>query len=234
MAYWLSEELLFPPPQLADADGLLAIGGNLSVKRLVLAYRNGIFPWYSRGEPILWWSPDPRFVLFPDELKVSKSMKQVLRSGQFTVTFDTHFKEVIHACKRIARKGQHGTWITRDMAMAFQQLHLAGFAHSVEVWNTNTGELAGGLYGISLGRHFYGESMFSYQSNASKTGFIVMVKQLTQWGFSLIDCQLHTQHLESLGARNIPRTEFLLMLKENRAKETLRGDWRFDLPMPLL
>ncbi len=234
MAYWLSEELLFPPPQLADTDGLLALGGDLSVKRLLLAYRNGIFPWYSRGEPILWWSPDPRFVLFPDELKVSKSMKQVLRSGQFTVTFDTHFKEVIHACKRIARKGQSGTWITRDMALAFHQLHQVGFAHSVEVWNNETGELAGGLYGISLGGHFYGESMFSFQSNASKTGFIVMVKQLAQWGFTLIDCQLHTEHLESLGARNIPRTEFLHLLKENRTKETIKGDWRLDLPMPLL
>jgi len=234
MPFLLTKDLVFPPPNLAGPDGLLAIGGDLSVKRLILAYRKGIFPWYSKGEPILWWSPNPRFVLYPHELKVSKSMKQVLKNGQFTLTFDTCFNEVVQACKRIARKGQNGTWITRNMETAFQDLHQAGFAHSVEVWNTKTGELSGGLYGVSLGRHFYGESMFSFQSNASKYGFIVLVRQLAQQGFTLVDCQLHTDHLESLGARLISRTVFLELLEENKQNPTLRGNWKSDFATNLL
>lgn len=232
--YLLTEQLVFPDPNLAAEDGLLAVGGDLSAKRLLLAYRQGIFPWYSSGEPLLWWSPDPRFVLFPNELKVSKSMKQVLKKGTYTITTDTAFREVVTQCRKVLRPGQSGTWITKPMLEAYCRLHEAGFAHSAEAWNTETGELAGGLYGISLGGHFYGESMFSCQSNASKTAFIVLVKQLAAWGFTLIDAQLHTQHLESLGAVHIARSHFLQLLKENRQKETLQGNWRLELTMPFV
>ena len=227
--FLLTDDLVFPPPHLASEEGLLAVGGDLSVKRLLLAYRQGIFPWYSSGEPLLWWSPDPRFVLYPQALKVSKSMKQVFKKQQFSITFDTCFSDVVTACRRILRPGQSSTWITQPMVAAYCRLHRAGFAHSVEVWDTQTGQLAGGLYGVALGGHFYGESMFSHQSNASKAGFIVLVKQLQTWGFTLIDCQLHTQHLESVGAKNIPRSHFLQLLKENRQTQTLRGNWQLEL-----
>ena len=206
----LGNELLFPPVHFAQQDGLLAIGGDLSSERLLLAYRNGIFPWYE-GEHILWWSPDPRFVLFPSELKISKSMKQVLKKGAFEFTVDRDFGAVISACKTINRKGQDGTWITQQMRDAYMELHRMGFAHSAETWYQ--GELAGGLYGIRVGNVFFGESMFSSLSNASKFAFIRLITQLQQQGVALIDCQVYTEHLESLGARMIPRSEFVNLLK---------------------
>lgn len=198
-------ELAFPPPILAEPDGLLAAGGDLSMERLLLAYRSGIFPWYSR-RPILWWCPDPRFVLFPADLKVSHSMKQLLKKGTFRISVNEDFKGVISRCGSIAREGQDGTWITRDMIDAYTKLHEAGYALSVECWQGN--ELAGGLYGVKIGSCFFGESMFSRVSNASKAAFITFVQQYRQ-ELAVIDCQVHTQHLASLGARFISRVSFL-------------------------
>jgi leucyl/phenylalanyl-tRNA--protein transferase len=205
----LDNELLFPPVELAEPDGLLAIGGDLSTERLLLAYRQGIFPWYE-GRHILWWCPDPRFVLFPDELKESKSMRQLIRRGTFDFRVNSDFRQVIGKCKTIARRGQEGTWITEEVREAYIRLHLAGHAHSAEVWQN--GELVGGLYGIRMNRVFFGESMFSTVSNASKYAFICYVQQLQQEGVELIDCQVYTEHLESLGARMIPRPEFLRLI----------------------
>lgn len=201
----LDSSLIFPPVELAEPDGLLAIGGDLSTDRLLLAYRNGIFPWYE-GEHILWWSPDPRFVLFPEELKESKSMRQLIRKNTFTFTVNRAFPQVIAQCKTIARRGQDSTWITREVQESYNRLHQIGVAHSAEVWLD--GELAGGLYGIRMGKVFFGESMFSRHSNASKYAFICYVRQLQAEGVGLIDCQVYTEHLESLGARMIPREEF--------------------------
>lgn len=206
----LEKDLSFPPVHLAGPDGLLAIGGDLSVERLLLAYRNGIFPWYE-GEHILWWSPHPRFVLFSEELKVSKSMKQLLKQNDYDFTINMAFEKVIDNCKTITRKGQQGTWITNEVKKAYTVLHKTGFAHSAEVWNN--GELAGGLYGVRLGNVFFGESMFSKESNASKYAFIKYVEQLKTEGVELIDCQVYTGHLESLGARMIPREEFCRKIK---------------------
>ena len=194
---------------MAEPDGLLAAGGDLSMERLLLAYRHGIFPWYE-GRHILWWCPDPRFVLFPGELKESKSMKQLLKRGVFDFRTDTAFAEVISNCKTIARKGQENTWITDEVKMAYTRLHVAGYAHSAETWLG--GELVGGLYGIRMGRVFFGESMFSKASNASKYAFIRLVRQLRDEGVELIDCQVYTEHLESLGARMIPRDNFISLL----------------------
>lgn len=205
----LKNELLFPPVHLAEPDGLLAIGGDLSTERLLLAYRNGIFPWYE-GQHILWWCPDPRFVLFPEELKESKSMKQLHKKRAFDFRTDTAFREVITNCKTIARRGQESTWITDEVKAAYIRLHEAGYAHSAEAWQD--GELAGGLYGIRMGNVFFGESMFSKASNASKYAFIHYIQQLRTEGVTLIDCQVYTEHLESLGARMIPRDEFITLL----------------------
>lgn len=206
--YYLSPKIEFPDVSLATKDGLLAIGGDLSVERLLLAYQSGIFPWFNDGEPILWWSPDPRFVLFPDNLRVSKSMKQLLRRDEFTVTVNTAFEEVINECSKAKRFGQPGTWITQTMIDAYIALHQKGFATSVEVWQDN--ELVGGLYGVDLGTGvFCGESMFSKVSNASKFGFIKFIQNSH---YTLIDCQLHTNHLESLGAEDMAREEFLKFL----------------------
>ncbi|WP_431216185.1 leucyl/phenylalanyl-tRNA--protein transferase [Puia sp. P3] len=202
----LNNELVFPPVDRAEPDGLLAVGGDLSVERLLLAYRQGIFPWYE-GKHILWWSPDPRFVLFPDELKESKSMKQLVRKNVFEFRADTAFGEVITNCKTMARRGQESTWITDEVRAAYIRLHLSGYAHSAEAWKD--GQLVGGLYGIRMGRAFFGESMFSKESNASKFAFIQYVRRLHSEGVRLIDCQVYTEHLESLGARMIPRTEFI-------------------------
>jgi len=202
----LEQELIFPPVSLAEPDGLLAIGGDLSTGRLLLAYRSGIFPWYE-GKHILWWSPDPRFVLFPDELKVSKSMRQLIRRNAFDFTVNRAFESVIASCKTISRPGQDGTWITEEVREAYGRLHRMGVVHSAEAWHH--GELVGGLYGVRLGRAFFGESMFSKQSNASKYAFIRYVEQLRSEGVELIDCQVYTEHLESLGARMIPRVEFI-------------------------
>jgi leucyl/phenylalanyl-tRNA--protein transferase len=205
----LNNELVFPPVGLAEPDGLLAVGGDLSTERLLLAYRNGIFPWYE-GEHILWWCPDPRFVLFPSELKISKSMQQLIKKNTFQFKTNHNFREVISQCKTIARREQESTWITEEVKAAFVRLHEIGIAHSAETW---LGEkLVGGLYGIRLGKVFFGESMFSKQSNASKYAFINYVQLLKKDGIELIDCQVYTAHLESMGARMIQRSTFIELL----------------------
>jgi leucyl/phenylalanyl-tRNA--protein transferase len=204
--YILTDELSFPPIELADESGLLALGGDLKADRLLLAYRSGIFPWFNEEDPICWWSPDPRFVLFPRELKVSKSMGQVLKKGSFSFSINTAFAAVIANCKNVYRQGQPGTWISDEMEAAYINLHQRGFAHSAEAWQD--GVLVGGLYGIRLGNIFFGESMFSLRSNASKFAFINYVQLLQKENVQLIDCQLHTNHLESLGARMIGRPVF--------------------------
>jgi leucyl/phenylalanyl-tRNA---protein transferase len=207
----LDKEFVFPPVEQAEPDGLLAIGGDLEPERLLLAYRNGIFPWYE-GEYILWWCTHPRFVLFPDELKISKSMKALLKKEVFAFTINKAFKEVIHYCRHTERPGQDGTWITDEVEKAYTKMHELGYAHSAEVWKD--GKLVGGLYGIRLGKVFFGESMFSHESNASKYAFISYVKVLLKEGIALIDCQVHTEHLESLGARMIERKAFSALLKK--------------------
>ena len=205
----LEKELSFPPVHFAEPDGLLAIGGDLSEERLLLAYRNGIFPWYE-AEHILWWCPDPRFVLFPEKLKVSKSMKQVLKKNEFSFTINKDFEQVINNCKTTARKGQEGTWITDEVKKAYTLMYKKGYAHSAEVWKED--KLVGGLYGIKLGKVFFGESMFSNETNASKYAFINYVQKLQAQGVELIDCQVYTEHLESLGANMIERKEFIVLL----------------------
>ena len=223
--FWLSEEeLSFPDPELANEDGILAVGGDLSVERLLLAYQIGLFPWYNPEDPILWWSPDPRFVLFPSELKIAKSMRSYFNQRKFEVTFDQEFEKVIRACKEQYRKGQGGgTWISEDMVEAYCALHKEGFAHSVEVWKDK--ELVGGLYGVCLGKIFFGESMFSNVNNASKVGFIALVRMLEDKGFNLIDCQQETQHLKSLGGRSISRSDFLQIVSDNKKEKVMRGNW---------
>ncbi|MCO5949927.1 leucyl/phenylalanyl-tRNA--protein transferase [Mucilaginibacter flavidus] len=208
MIFRLDERLLFPNPALAEDDGLLAIGGDLSTERLMLAYQNGIFPWYSEDEPILWFSPHERFVLYPDELKVSKSMQRVLKSGKFSITINNAFEAVIAACSKAPRPGQDGTWITADMQAAYIDLNKKGYAHSVEVWEK--GELVGGLYGVQVNNVFCGESMFSKVSNASKAALIYLCKS---GKYNLIDCQVYTPHLESMGARMISRAEYATVLE---------------------
>ncbi|MBW7912173.1 MAG: leucyl/phenylalanyl-tRNA--protein transferase [Taibaiella sp.] len=212
--HMLSDELWFPPVEEALPDGLLAIGGDLCIERLLLAYRSGIFPWYDDETP-LWWSPDPRFVLFTEKLKVSKSMRQLLRKNAFDFTVNKAFEQVIRNCQQALRPGQDGTWINEDIIAAYTELHLMGFAHSAEVWRDD--ELVGGLYGIRMGHMFFGESMFSKQSNASKYAFIKYIQQLQNEGVQLVDCQVYTEHLESLGAEMIPRSEFINFLKLNKA-----------------
>jgi leucyl/phenylalanyl-tRNA---protein transferase len=219
MSLWvLDKELKFPPVETAEADGLLAIGGDLSPQRLLLAYRSGIFPWYE-GEYIMWWCPDPRFVLLPDELKVNKGLKKLLDknepgrpSGGFDFTTNKDFKEVIHQCKKIKRPGQQGTWITDEVETAYCKMHELGYAHSAEVWKND--ELVGGLYGIKLGKVFFGESMFSKISNASRFAFVKYVQQLKEEGVKLIDCQVYTEYLESFGAGMISRRDFVQQLEE--------------------
>lgn len=209
--FYLSEDLFFPPISKANADGILAIGGDLSPERLQLAYQSGIFPWFEDGDPIVWWSPNPRMVLFLDELNVSKSMRNILNRNIFTVTFNQNFREVISNCQNIKRDGQNGTWITNDMIEAYCALHELGIAKSVEVWQDE--ELVGGLYGINLGHVFCGESMFSKVSNASKVAFIALVNRLKNEDYKLLDCQVYNPHLESLGCREIERDEFMAILK---------------------
>lgn len=206
----LDDKIWFPPADEALGDGLLAIGGDLSVERLLLAYKNGIFPWYD-GQMPLWWHPNPRFILFPEELKVSKSMRPLFNQNKFQFTINKAFSEVIHHCKKVERKDQDGTWINDDVIDAYTQLHKMGYAHSAEAWFNN--ELVGGLYGIKMGKVFFGESMFSTQSNASKFAFIKYVEVLQKEGIELIDCQVYTKHLESLGAKMIMREQFLQLLK---------------------
>ena len=218
----LNDDIRFPPVELADRSGILAVGGDLSPERLLEAYRNGIFPWYSDGDPVIWWSPDPRFVLFPEKLRVSRSMRQVLSRNTFDITFDRAFSEVIEGCRK-PRKKQRGTWITDEMSGAYRALHELGYAHSVEAWRD--GRLAGGLYGISLGKCFFGESMFARESNASKAAFITLAGRLREMGFIMIDCQVYTGHLESLGAVEISRSDFMAIVRRGLEYETLTGNW---------
>lgn len=209
---FLSQELVFPPVEMASPEGVVAAGGDLRPERLLLAYRSGIFPWFEEGSPILWWSPDPRMVLYPGELRVKKSMKQFMRNTSMRVTRDRAFEQVIRECALISRPGQQGTWITSGMIEAYIRLHQMGIARSVEVWEGD--ELVGGLYGIDLGHVFCGESMFSKKSNASKLAFITLVQQLEKEQYELVDCQVYTEHLASLGAREIPREVFMSILKQ--------------------
>ncbi|MDD5711270.1 MAG: leucyl/phenylalanyl-tRNA--protein transferase [Smithellaceae bacterium] len=219
---------LFPPSACAAPGGALAIGGDLSPDRLLAAYSRGIFPWYSEDEPIIWWSPDPRFVLFPADLHVSKTMGSLLRKGTFEITIDKDFPAVISACKKSERPGQNGTWITDDMQEAYIRLHEMGFAHSVEAWRDD--KLSGGLYGVSLGRCFFGESMFTHVKDASKAAFITLVQRLDALSFTLIDCQMPTRHLASLGAVEISRGRFLTLLEGSLRFPTLTGNWGALLP----
>ena len=208
--YRLTDALLFPSPEQASAEGIVAVGGDLQPERVMLAYRKGIFPWFESDDFLLWWSPDPRMVLFPDQLKISKSMRTVLRKKQFEVTFNKAFDQVVEACAKVKRFGQNGTWITPGLMQVYSTLHTQGYAHSVEVWEE--GSLVGGLYGIDLGTIFCGESMFSKSSNASKVALIFLVKELKKNKYELIDCQVPTQHLASMGAEPISRTKFLSFL----------------------
>lgn len=221
----MHEELYFPPVEMASEEGLLAVGGDLSAERLLLAYRSGIFPWYSEGQPILWWSPDPRLILIPGEMHVSKSLRKTVRKGVFTVTMDKDFRGVIENCAEARGEGRDGTWITPEMAAAYCRLHELGHAHSVECWSA--GRLAGGLYGIALGRCFFGESMFSLQPDASKVALLCLAEQLKRWDFSLIDCQQSTEHLLSLGAREVSRAAFLGMIEEGVQRAGPEGKWDF-------
>jgi leucyl/phenylalanyl-tRNA--protein transferase len=222
----LPREPIFPDPELAESDGLLAVGGDLSPDRLLRAYAEGIFPWYSEETPILWWSPEPRMVLLPAELHVPRSLRRAMRSGAFEVRTDTAFGEVIRRCAGKERPGQDGTWITAEMIEAYTRLHDLGFAHSFEAWEG--GELAGGLYGVSLGAAFFGESMFADRPDASKVAFAASIEWLLERGFELVDCQVDTEHLRRFGAREIPRAEFLARLGNALATATRRGKWRFD------
>jgi len=215
---WLDQDpdnIEFPNPRyaLTEPDGLLAVGGDLSPQRIINAYLNGIFPWYSEGQPILWWSPNPRAVLFPEKLHVSKSLKKTIRQAVFTTTIDAAFEEVIHFCASTSRNDQDGTWITNDIEQAYITLHKAGIAHSAECWSQ--GKLVGGLYGLALGKVFFGESMFSHQSNASKVAFVHLLDELKKANYALIDCQVTTEHLLSLGAEEIPRDQFLKLVKKH-------------------
>ncbi|HWR98082.1 MAG TPA: leucyl/phenylalanyl-tRNA--protein transferase [Candidatus Methanoperedens sp.] len=218
----LDERLLFPPPELAE-EGLLAIGGDLSTERLLLAYAAGIFPWYEEGQPLLWHSPDPRLVLLGDELHVPRRLERTLRAARFRISFDEAFAAVIDACARAPRPGQCGTWITREMRAAYKRLHREGWAHSAEAWLGD--RLAGGLYGVSLGGVFFGESMFTRAPDASKVAFVALVRALTARGVALVDCQVTTEHLQHFGARKWSRERFLAALKEALHRPTLRGNW---------
>jgi len=224
--YQLSEDLVFPSPHLASKEGLLAVGGDLTRRRLLLAYSLGIFPWFSEGEPILWWSPDPSLVLYPDELKVYRSLNRVINKGTFKVTADCVFESVINDCARVRLENSERTWIVDEMVKAYCGLHESGFAHSIEAWSND--RLAGGLYGVSLGNCFFGESMFTRVSNASKVAFVALVKHLRTLNFALIDCQITTGHLTRFGARQISRARYLDELDRTLKAPTLKGKWSFD------
>ena len=215
---------IFPDPLKADAEGLVAAGGDLSVDALLTAYSKGIFPWFNNDSPILWWSPDPRMVLFPDKFKISASFKQKIKSRKFTVLIDRNFEEVISQCAAVRRKGQKGTWITDDIIRAYTDLHREGYAHSFEAWHE--GKLAGGLYGASLGGAFFGESMFYNMTDASKVAFYHLVMLASKLDFDVIDAQQSTSHLKSLGAEDIPRTEFIKILKNSLQRQTIKGSWK--------
>jgi len=215
--------IIFPDPELANEDGLLVAGGNLKVPTLINAYSSGLFPWYAEGSPILWWSPDPRMVLYPGKMKISKSLSQSIRNKKYKVLIDADFEAVIKHCAAVPRKGQAGTWITTDMIGAYIELHRDGYAHSVEIYMEN--QLSAGLYGVSLGRIFFGESMFHKVRDGSKIALFHLTKLLKEWDFDLIDVQQSTQHLRRLGAEDIPRKRFLEILKFSLARETIRGNW---------
>jgi len=215
--------LEFPDLDEADESGLLAFGGDLSIDRLKLAYSKGIFPWYEEGMPILWWSPDPRMVLFPNKMIISHSLRQVIKKNQFTITIDKVFEKVIKNCAKTARKGEKGTWITRDMKNAYLRLHEAGHAHSAEAWLD--GELVGGLYGVSIGKAFFGESMFHLVPNASKVALYHLVGKLINWNFEIIDAQVYTNHLESLGGEMIPRSQYIQILEKALLIVDVPGSW---------
>jgi leucyl/phenylalanyl-tRNA--protein transferase len=221
--FLLNEELVFPNPEDANVDGLLAIGGDLRPDRLLLAYEMGLFPWYSPPDPVLWWCPDPRCVLYCKEVKISKSMRNVINRKQFAITYDEAFVEVMKGCRDTPRNGQDGTWISNEVIESYRYLHRLGVAHSVEAWYE--GRLVGGLYGLSIGKMFFGESMFSAMSNASKAAFIHLAQALDTLGFELIDCQIYNDHLGTLGARHIPRSTFLSTLAAALQHDTLRGNW---------
>lgn len=227
MIPWLTPLDPFPPVEeaLAEPNGLLAAGADLSAARLLDAYRRGIFPWFGEDDPLLWWSPDPRMVLMTGELHVSRSLRRVIKSGRFRVTLDTAFREVMAGCAA-PRADEGGTWITAEMTEAYQRLAALGFAHSVDVWAGD--HLAGGLYGVAIGRMFYGESMFSRQADASKAALATLVAQLERWGFEMIDCQMASAHLASLGAREIPREEFVRNLQRLTAQPPVASPWRLD------
>ena len=216
--------LEFPDLDEADESGLLAIGGDLSIERLKLAYSKGIFPWYEDGMPILWWSPDPRMVLFPEKMIISHSLRQSIKKQQFTITIDHAFEKVIRNCAKTPRKGEDGTWITTEMQNAYIRLHEAGYAHSAEAWLE--GELVGGLYGVALGKAFFGESMFHHVTNASKVALFELVEKLSSWNFEIIDAQVYTNHLESLGGEMIPRGEYIHILEKALLKEDVIGSWK--------
>jgi len=220
----LPRQHVFPDPRLSEPDGLLAVGGDLSEERLLRAYAGGIFPWYGPGSPILWWSPDPRMILLPRELHVPRSLRRTMRAGRFEIRLDTAFDEVVRRCADRERPGQDGTWITPEMARAYGKLHRRGLAHSAEAWLD--GELAGGLYGVSLGATFYGESMYADRPDASKAAFATLVEWLADRGFDLVDCQVETEHLRRFGARDVPREEFLERLRASLERPALAGPWR--------
>src|SRR5262245_4051048 len=222
--YRLSQALVFPDPEWANPDGLLAVGGDLSVERVLLAYRRGIFPWYEEGYPILWWSPPRRCVIDPSGFHISRSLQRLLRQGRFIVTLDQAFPQVIRSCAETRIKQGQGTWITQEMIAAYCALHTAGFAHSAETWLE--GQLVGGIYGVSLGSAFFGESMFKRETNASKVAFATLAQQLSEWQFTLIDCQISNPHLQSLGSYEISRTEFLRRLSYALTFPTRRGRWQ--------
>jgi len=225
--YMLTDELRFPPPEGASAEGIVAVGGDFRPERLLLGYAQGIFPWPSEGLPLLWFSPDPRFVLDPARLHLPRSLRKRMRKAPYEIRFDTAFDEVIHACASARRPGQRGTWIIEDLVDGYQSLHELGFAHSIEAWSGD--QLVGGLYGVGLGRVFFGESMFAHAPDASKCAFAVLIAQLLAWDFALVDCQVHTEHLERFGAEEWPRERFLRTLRSAVTAETRRGRWTLEL-----
>lgn len=222
----LSEEHIFPPAELASEDGVLAVGGDTDPDRLLLAYQNGIFPWPHEDLPLLWFSPNPRFVLEPKKAKISHSLRKALKQKPYHICADKAFDSVIKRCATVSRRGQHGTWITDDMMAGYFQLHKMGYAHSIEAYLGDT--LVGGLYGVSLGGVFFGESMFADMPDASKICFAVLLKNLVAWGFDLVDCQSYTDHLARFGAEHWPRIKFLHVLQNSLKKPTKRGEWKLD------
>jgi leucyl/phenylalanyl-tRNA--protein transferase len=221
--FQLSDTIYFPPPELARADGLLAIGGDLSPERLLLAYQMGIFPWYAEGDPILWWAPTPRLILRPQEFHLSRSLSRALKKGVFDFTMDEAFRAVIDACAGVRTEQHQPTWIDQEMIEAYCQLHELGYAHSLECWQHGT--LVGGLYGVSVGGMFFGESMFSRVANSSKAALAVLARQLAAWGFDCIDCQMRTEHLISLGAQEVPGRQFFAILQQSILRGELQGRW---------